>query len=310
MTCLGIDTSCYRTSVACADDAGYVQRRKLLRVPLGKRGLMQSEMVFQHVGNLPMLMDELMAEVKRPIDSVCATSRPRPMEGSYMPAFTVGDSFGRSLAAALGVPYCETSHQQCHLGAALIGNSIEGPFLALHLSGGTTELLLSDESLGVRLLGGTGDLPVGQLIDRVGVALGFEFPAGPALEHLAMGASPQAAMPTSIKGLMASFSGAEAQAMRMIEAGEGRERVAAEVFSLVARSLSKLIAAASGQTGCAQALLFGGVASSGLLKTMLAERLQRLKCSTKVYWADPQLSGDNAVGAARIGLMKHRGDGK
>ena len=42
------------------------------------------------------------------------------------------------------------------------------PFLALHLSGGTTEILLSEEGK-LTLLGGSLDLHAGQLVDRTGV---------------------------------------------------------------------------------------------------------------------------------------------
>ncbi len=307
MGCLGIDTSCYRTSVAYVDEGGYRQQRKLLLVPPGKRGLMQSEMVFQHVQNLPILIQALCVP-KGTTGCVCASTKPRPAEGSYMPAFTVGEGLGRSLSTVLGVPFFETSHQQGHLRAAMLtGYPAGSRFLALHLSGGTTELLLTGRDLGIELLGGTSDLNAGQLIDRVGVALGCSFPAGPELEALAMRAEGRATMPTSIKGLSCSLSGAEAQAMRMIEAGEGREQVAAEVFSFLARTLAKLISLACQQTGTGAALLSGGVASSALLKRLLPERLHRLGARVELFWAAPELSGDNAVGVAHIGYEQCKG---
>ncbi|MDL2206178.1 O-sialoglycoprotein endopeptidase [Eubacteriales bacterium OttesenSCG-928-N13] len=307
MSSLGIDTSCYRTSVAYADDAGFAQRRQLLTVPQGKRGLQQSELVFQHVQNLPTLVEQLMDEASSAIDCVCVSTRPRPVDGSYMPVFTVGAGLGRSIAAMLRVPFYETTHQQCHLRAALVGSRMErGGFLALHLSGGTSELLLSDESLSVQRIGGTNDLNAGQLVDRVGVALGAEFPAGPSLERMAQGFAPKAIIPTSIRELACSFSGAEAQAMRMIESGNyAPGEVAVEVYSLIARTLAKLLSRASDEQGISQALLFGGVASSALLRQMLADRMKKLRNDLIIHWADPALSGDNAVGAALIGHEMH-----
>lgn len=301
--CLGIDTSCYRTSVALANPEGFEQQRKLLLVSEGKRGLMQNEMVFQHAMNLPALIEELLGMNKQ-IDCVSVSGRPRPVEGSYMPTFILGEGTARSLAAALHVPLSITTHQQGHLRAAMV-SELPGSdrFLAIHLSGGTTEVLLADKALNVELISGTSDLPAGQLVDRIGVALGCPFPAGPALEELAMGVNPKALIPTSMVGHNCSFSGAEAQLTRMIEAGTiDKKEIAAELYSFIARTLAKLIASASAQAGVSQALLFGGVAASSILRDMLPERLDRLRCKIEMLWASPALSGDNAVGVAYIGL--------
>ena len=56
---LGIDTSCYTTSVAAVTLEGQVLSsvRRLLVVKMGGRGLRQSEGVFQHVQNLPELLE-------------------------------------------------------------------------------------------------------------------------------------------------------------------------------------------------------------------------------------------------------------
>lgn len=58
---LGIDTSCYTTSVAVFDEEqGIVaEERIVLRVKTGNRGLSQSEMVFQHTKNLPVILKRI-----------------------------------------------------------------------------------------------------------------------------------------------------------------------------------------------------------------------------------------------------------
>ena len=142
---LGFDTSCYTTSAAAVDEHGAViaAERMLLPVREGQRGLRQSEAVFAHVRQMPQVMEALrrrLAGVQ--VVAVCASARPRDGEDSYMPVFTVGLGHASVLASTLGVPLYETSHQQGHIAAGLIGNAApEGPFVALHLSGGTTELL-------------------------------------------------------------------------------------------------------------------------------------------------------------------------
>ena len=307
---LGFDTSCYTTSVALAGGGRVVASdRKLLSVTDGQRGLRQSDGVFQHTQALPGAMERLMkaaGDVK--IDAVCASVRPRDAEGSYMPVFTVGEGAARSVAAALGVPFFETSHQQGHVRAAMVDSGIaEGPFVAMHLSGGTTETLFVDENRAISLVGGSNDLHAGQFVDRVGVKMGLSFPAGPHMEALAVNGEATGRFKLSHRDGQCSFSGAEAEAMRLIEKGEiSKEDVAAEVYSYLSRAIAWLLNDAVKRTGAKQALLAGGVASSLLLRRLLPPRLKRLDCSVRVCWAKPELSGDNACGVALIGEEKLR----
>jgi N6-L-threonylcarbamoyladenine synthase len=77
---LGVDTSCYRTSLALADGEEIIaEAGRLLDVPLGERGLRQSEALFQHVKQLPVLMEALMARAVGPVDAVAVSVKPRPM---------------------------------------------------------------------------------------------------------------------------------------------------------------------------------------------------------------------------------------
>ena len=302
---LGIATSCYTTSCALAGENGLLgQRRRLLTVELGGRGLMQSEGVFQHVGRLPALVEALLEEANHPaIAAVCASTRPRPVEGSYMPVFTVGEGFARSMAAALNVPFIPTSHQQGHIRAALVDTALspKDSFLALHLSGGTTEIVRVSGGV-IQLIGGSNDLHAGQFIDRVGVRLGLPFPAGPELEKLARRGEAKARLPIWVRGCECSFSGSESAAQRLIDAGNlSPEDMAAEVFSCVARSIAKTLWNAAQATGERRLLLAGGVASSTLLREILPDRMRRLGADVELNWGRPELSGDNAAGVALIG---------
>ena len=301
---LGIDTSCYTTSVALAGEDGILaSSRRLLSVDMGARGLRQSEALFQHVNRLPELLQTLMAEAEdASILAVSASARPRDCEGSYMPVFTAGLSFAGAIAASLRVPVYETSHQQGHVRAAMVGTQMpEGDFLALHLSGGTTEVLKVGAGLKIEKLSGSNDLHAGQFVDRVGVRMGLHFPAGPELGALARKGTAKSAFPLSHRDGDVSFSGAEAQAMRMLDAGGKPEDVAAEVYSYLARALAKLVSAAYGKTRMESALISGGVASSMLLRELVPARLDRLNCPVRLYWGKPELSGDNACGVALIG---------
>ena len=117
---LGIDTSCYTTSVALIGREGGLvgEARRILQVKPGCRGLQQSEMVFQHTRNLPILLEEVLKKPLKVI-GIGVSARPRPLEDSYMPAFLVGLGLARSLAAVNEIPLWQISHQENHLEAGL-----------------------------------------------------------------------------------------------------------------------------------------------------------------------------------------------
>ena len=304
MIVLGIDTSCYTTSVAAAGNDGVIcSHRRLLPVQQGARGLRQSEAVFAHIRQLPELFENAMKSLDgQQVNALCVSSRPRDDEASYMPVFQTGLAFARVTAAALGVPLLETTHQRGHVRAALQDSGLTAcRYLALHLSGGTTEVLLMNGQE-LTLLSGTRDLHAGQFIDRVGVAMGLPFPAGPYLEKLALEGSAHSLLPVSMEGGDCHFSGAEARAMQWIEAGEmAQADIAAEAFSLVARTVLRLLAAAREQTGVADALLTGGVASSQLFRDLVCEINRKRRLGLRLYFGQRQFAGDNAAGVALIG---------
>ena len=309
---IGFDTSCYTTSVAAVTVDGEVVAscRKLLPVEQGERGLRQSEAVFIHVRQLPERLEELSKfTAGMEIAAVCASSRPRDEEESYMPVFHVGDAQARGLAAMLGVPCFASTHQRGHIAAAMVDSGVKtGDLLAVHLSGGTTELLsLRGDEL--TLLGGTLDLHAGQVVDRTGVALGLPFPAGPHLEALAVQGHSEARLPANLThgDLSCHFSGAESQVQRWIQAGAlSKEDIAREVYDLMARTVARMVCAGAKKTGIRQVLIAGGVSSSRLFRELVRERIAKRDRRLHVCFGKPEYSGDNAVGAALIGAQKLR----
>lgn len=309
---IGLDTSCYTTSAAAVDENGriLISLRRLLPVPQGQRGLRQSEAVFAHVRQLPELLTEL-GKVTAPyeIAAVCASRKPRDGEESYMPVFLAGDAHGRGLAALLNIPFFAASHQAGHIRAAMVDSGLEAPeFLALHLSGGTTEALHYRDGA-ITMLGGTKDLHAGQLVDRVGVALGLPFPCGPCLEELARRGQAQSLLPVNMadEDLFCHLSGAETRALRWLKTGEkSPEDTAAEIYDFLSRTVARLIAGAARRTGLTKALAAGGVASSALFRELVKKRLQKLDPQAEVYFGHPDYSGDNAAGVALIGLDHYK----
>ena len=311
---LGIDTSCYTTSVAALDGAGRLvaEARIPLAVKPGGKGLAQSEMVFQHVRNLPLVMERLrhLTGPGANVVSVGTSIRPRPIEGSYMPVFLVGSGAAKTIGAALECPVYEISHQENHVLAGMwsSGENFDPDFLAVHVSGGTTEILHIHQTatlFQVDLLGGTGDLHAGQFIDRVGVALGLPFPAGPHLEQLAAETNTDKIplTPVAVSGMQISFSGPESHVKRWLDTSPPAADVAASVQLCIAESLQQALMTAIDQTGVGTILLVGGVAANRFIRMHIAERLHCCR-EVKLRWPSPEFSGDNAVGAAWWALTR------
>ena len=331
---LGIDTSCYTTSAACVCVNGnsaeiVCDERTLLKVAAGERGLRQSDAVFQHVRNLAEILPKIFKQIDRKdVAGVGVSVCPSGREGSYMPVFLAGKSHALSVSAALGVPVYEFTHQQGHIRAAAFDNeSLLGKdFFAFHLSGGTSELLHIDSSLSdIKKIGGTTDINAGQLVDRLGE---LEKIAAEALKNKSY-ADSGFVLPSSVKNLSCSFSGVETKAANALKNGEKHGTVAAAVYDCIARTLAKLVKNAiefetenaardacsiskcsiGDETASTKSFLFaGGVASSTILREMLADRLQ--KVPVELHFSRPVLSSDNAVGIAALAAEEDAFNGR
>ncbi len=313
---LGIDTSCYTTSVAIVNDKGELVSdiRMPLPVPPGQRGLQQATAIFHHIQQLPRIWDRLTAEHSLlGLSAIVASCKPRPVARSYMPVFTVSEGLGRILAASLGLPFLMTSHQEGHIMAGLwSAQACLGPrFLAVHLSGGTSELLIIEQAGGKGftevLVGGTTDLHAGQFVDRVGVMVGLPFPAGPHLERLASTwEGPPISLPSSVKGYHFSFSGPESQARRYWQQGFPAAGLARAVEKCIVKTLEKVLRRAIKEFTLREVLIVGGVAANAFIRRELRKRLEHPAVGATLYFAAPEFSTDNAVGVALLGTFHLR----
>lgn len=369
---LGIDTSCYTTSVALMDEAGQLlgEARQILSVKPGRCGLQQSEMVFQHTRNLPRLMEEAVGQVLGSVKAgdgstangvaveedgtanasglaglasagyelaaIGVSGYPRPLENSYMPAFLAGLSVARSLAAVTGARLEIISHQENHLEAGLwsAGGPAVDRFLLLHASGGTTDVLLVElQPKGcyrITEVGGSLDLHAGQFVDRIGVALGLQFPTGPALEALAKqalersslvdpeasavaseavselsiaggseaGVVPMVELPVSVRKLQVSLSGPCTAALRKLEAGAEPAALALGVEHVLAETFARVLRNGAQEYRVRDVLLVGGVGSNNYIRQHVEQKLAKLRYPVRLWVPDGRFSCDNATGCA------------
>ena len=236
MRVLAFDTSNYTTSVASFDGTEGHNISRLLDVEQGALGLRQSDALFAHVKRLPELADRLFSDIGTDagFEAVGVSTRPRAVEGSYMPCFLAGESQARVLGAALGVPVLPFSHQQGRIAASLWGSGhmelMDEPHLAWHLSGGTTELLrVTPEGKGsvhAERIGGTTDISAGQLIDRTGKLLGLPFPSGKHIDALSRSAQDRQVFRVKVQGTAFSLSGVQNKVEQYRAAGNSPEETA------------------------------------------------------------------------------------
>lgn len=306
MITLGIDTSNYTTSVALFDGNGHKMLRKILDVKDGMRGIRQSDGVFIHNRELPEMISDAVGSAK--IDAVGVSTKPRNVQGSYMPVFTVGSGYAKAIAAVLGVKCYEFSHQDGHIMAGLYSSSanklLSEPFLSVHLSGGTTEILRSNFN-GYRfeneIVGGTLDISAGQLIDRIGVGMGLKFPCGKKLEKLAVDSDRTLKLPYAVKNAYVNLSGIETKLLNMTD-GENCV-IARTVFEYLAHVLIKMLNSAKKSTGIRRILVVGGVASNTFIRSALCDEF-----SDNIFFASKEMSSDNAVGTAVLAYMAEERD--
>ncbi len=302
MMTLGLDTSNYTTSIACFDGVSGVNCSQLLPVKPGQLGLRQSDAVFSHTKSLPELSGRLFSHVQaRDISAVAVSTRPRAVDGSYMPCFMVGYSHAKMLSELLKVPLYEVSHQQGHVAACLWSagrlDLMERPHLAWHLSGGTTELLLVEpEGRNVRCtrIGGTSDISAGQLIDRTGVLLGLQFPAGKHLDSLSGSSECTERFRVKCPVMEFSLSGVQnkVEVFASVHAPADTARYALlSVAEAVRMATENALKAYPGL----EVVFSGGVASNSLLR--------REMTAFSPVFSEPQYSTDNAMGVA---VLAHR----
>lgn len=302
---LGIDTSNYTTSLCIfnINDMSVISVKKLLPVKNGQLGLRQSDAVFHHTQQLPVLMNELFEKAGKNVDiaAIGVSAAPTDREKSYMPCFTVGKGAAEILSAVINAPVYYFSHQSGHIAAAVYSagrfDLLSKKFLAFHVSGGTTEAVLAepDENMIFKItpVGGSLDLHAGQAVDRIGVALGLHFPCGAELEALALKCNEKIKVNTCIKGSDFCMSGIENICRKMIEKNEKPEKVALTCLTFIEKSLEAACKNIISKYGEMPVLFAGGVMSNSIIKSGLSKTFD-------CVFAEPQFSTDNACGTAYL----------
>ena len=306
---LGIDTSNYTTSTALYDNVSgeMLQQKKLLPVKEGQLGLRQSDAVFHHTQQLYLLFSELVKDIDTSqIKAIGVSTKPRPVMGSYMPCFTVGENTAKILSSALKVPLFSFSHQEGHIAAALYSANRDDlfteKFLAFHVSGGTTEAVLANgENYGFSLenVAGSLDLHAGQAIDRIGLMLGLSFPCGAELEKLALCNTEKISVKPAMKDVNCCLSGVENICKKLFAENKSKEYISAFCLKYIEKSLSLMTDRLFEKYGKLPVLYAGGVMSNSIIRNSFTEKYNAV-------FAAPCYSTDNAAGIAYLADRKYK----
>ncbi len=302
---LGIDTSNYTTSAAVYDTetCGMIQSKMLLPVKPGEKGVRQSDAVFHHTAQLHQVISSLRDQCGGfgSLKAVGVSTRPRAVEGSYMPCFTVGYGTARVISQVLDIPLAAFSHQEGHIAAALYSSDMlclmNESFIAFHVSGGTTEALLVKGTGGgfdARLIASSLDLKAGQAIDRTAVMLGLPFPGGRHLEALALECGESIRFRPSMKGCDCSLSGIENKCRRLLEEGASKQYISKFCLTAVMNSITGMTDAVLEKYGSLPIIYAGGVMSNGMMQREISSRY------AGAHFAAPEFSCDNAAGIALL----------
>lgn len=306
---LGVDTSNYTTSLSFFDSekGGVIQRKKLLPVAKGQLGLRQADAVFHHTVQLPELFELLKNDCDlSAVSAVGVSDRPCGDEGSYMPCFLAGISAATAFCAVNNLPLFRFTHQQGHIAAALFSagklDLLSEKFIAFHVSGGTTQALLvepDDENIcKTRLIASSLDLKAGQAVDRVGVMLGLDFPAGKELDKLACLCNEKIKVRPVMRGCDCSLSGVENKCKKMLDDGESKEKIARFCIEYICASLDGMAKALLEEYGKLPLVFSGGVMSNSIISKRLGEKYG-------AFFAAPDFSCDNAAGTAILTSMRN-----
>ena len=304
---LGIDTSNYTTScsVYLPEISKYINSRRLLPVESGSIGLRQSDALFHHTRALPEIIDKACVGIEA-LSAIGVSDRPRPLADSYMPCFLAGVSAASAISSAMGIPLYRFSHQAGHIAAALFSadklDLIGQKFISFHVSGGTTEALLTEydenDFFKAKIVAQSLDLKMGQAVDRVGVMMGLRFPAGKDLDALSQtGTLPQKPKP-SMKGANCSISGLENKAQQLLQKGTPKEDIAIFTIAYLCETVDAMTAELKRQFGDIPFVFAGGVMSNTYIRKRITEKYG-------AFFASTELSSDNAVGTAVMTSILH-----
>jgi N6-L-threonylcarbamoyladenine synthase len=314
---LGIETSCDETAAAVVENgrsvrSNVVASQAAQHAQFG--GVFPEAASRMHVESISAVVGEALAQAHAGLESIdaVAVTRGPGLAGSLV----VGMNMAKGLALASGLPLIGVNHLEAHLYSIWLVESEpepEFPLLALIVSGGHTELVLMQDHLRYRRLGGTLDDAAGEAFDKVARLLGLAYPGGPAVQAAADNGDPAAfKFPRAwLEGTWDfSFSGLKTAVLREVrkrqpnlEAGVEAPRPGLPIADYAASFQAAVVEVLVGKTLAAaeafqasQILVAGGVSANQPLRRAFEQQ-----AAVAVRVPPLELCTDNAAMTAAVG---------
>ena len=321
MRLLGIETSCDETSAAVVEGTGdAVRQRALVIVSQDVHrlfgGVVPEIASRAHLTSLNACVTQALADAvceMRDLDAIAVTYAP-----GLVGALLVGVSYGKALAATLGIPLVAVHHMEGHLFAPSLEDAAAAPpFTALLVSGGHTMLLDVAAWGEYHMLGATRDDAAGEAFDKAAKLLGLPYPGGRHLETLATQGDParfRFSRPMLNKGQRlgeadyfdVSFSGLKTAVLLATKASANLDLAAPHIARGFQDALIDTLAEKTARAVRAfdrkRVVLGGGVACNRALVAAIAHSVAPL--GVTVHAPSPRLATDNAAMIARAGLFR------
>ncbi|MDO8481746.1 MAG: tRNA (adenosine(37)-N6)-threonylcarbamoyltransferase complex transferase subunit TsaD [bacterium] len=311
-------------------------------VPMLEQALHEAGILKEERGSAPMKeIEEILARelelyaqlsvflqkyAKPEIDAIAVTVGP-----GLEPALWVGVNFAKALSKVWNIPVVAVNHMEGHVVMSLVEcgsvrnpntsflNEVLGlkpfrfPLLALLISGGHTELVLSKKWQSYEILGATRDDAVGEAYDKVARLLGLPYPGGPEISRLAEEArtknlEAKFKLPRPMlhdDNYEFSFAGLKTAVRRMVEAeplnDEKKLLIAREFEDAVANVLVGKTIRAADEYGVQAVVVGGGVSANTHIRARLREESE--KADVQLLVPMPEFATDNALMIALAGYF-------
>jgi N6-L-threonylcarbamoyladenine synthase len=323
---LGFETRCDETAVAIVRDGVDIESNVIAsQTDLHARygGVVPEQASRAHLRAIQPCLEEAFARAHADwdtIDAIAVTHGP-----GLAGALLVGVNVAKGLAFARHKPLLGINHLEGHVYANWldVGPVSEDPIfplVALSVSGGHSDLVLSDGHGRYRRLGRTRDDAAGEAFDKVARLLGLGFPGGPEIERYAASGDPlRFRFPRAWlepESWDFSFSGLKTAVRHQVRdlgvdpdhatPDERREKLpvadlAASFQAAVVDVLATKAARAAQTFGASRLALGGGVAANRTLLHKVEEIAEMA-----VLCPPPRLCTDNAAMIASAGFFRYR----
>jgi N6-L-threonylcarbamoyladenine synthase len=322
MNILGIETSCDDTGIAIleARKKPWPSFRILSNVVTSQievhkkyGGVYPSLAKREHIANLPIVLAQALKKAKTSrVDAIAVTYGP-----GLSPCLWTGINFAKKLAQEWKVPLIPTDHMEGHLLVGLFTakkQKPQFPAIALLISGGHTQLLLTKGIGKYQLLGETRDDAAGEAFDKTARILGLSYPGGPAIAKLAAMAKSNATikLPRPMlhtKDFDFSFSGLKTAVLydyqkrtkKVQKSQEYIQAMAQEIQRAICDVVVKKTLAAAWQYKAKTIILGGGVAANKALRNQLEKETK--KEDIALFLPEKSLATDNGIMPALAGYF-------